>query len=59
MSKYYITGISGTGKSTLAEELKKRGFFTIDIDIEKDLCCWRNKKPGRKLIISLASAAVW
>jgi len=38
---YYITGVSGTGKSTLAEELRKKGFYTIDQD---SLCRWKNNK---------------
>lgn len=29
---YYITGVSGTGKTTLAEELNKLGYYTLDQD---------------------------
>jgi len=45
MKKIYITGISGTGKSTIAEELNKKGIYSIDIDSEKfNLCHWKNKE---------------
>jgi dephospho-CoA kinase len=32
MSNYLIEGISGTGKTTVGEELQKRGFKVIDAD---------------------------
>ncbi len=41
--KYYITGIAGTGKSTIASELKKLGFEVYDIDAVVGLCHWRHK----------------
>ncbi len=44
MKKYYITGISGSGKSTIAKELSKKGFAYFDIDDVKDLCYWINKE---------------
>ena len=41
--RYYITGVSGTGKSTVAEELNKRGFFAIDQDSRVyGLCKWKH-----------------
>lgn len=30
--RYYVTGVSGTGKTTITKELNKRGFFAIDQD---------------------------
>lgn len=42
---YYITGVSGTGKSTVTKELNKRGVFAIDQDSkEYGLCSWKNNK---------------
>lgn len=32
MPKYLITGVAGTGKSTVAHELKKRGYAAYDAD---------------------------
>jgi dephospho-CoA kinase len=46
MKRIYITGVSGTGKSTLVEEFKKRGFYTISVDAVYGLCNWKNKKTG-------------
>jgi len=48
MKKFYITGISGVGKSSVSELLNERGIFSIDIDAVKGLCHWRNKKTFEK-----------
>ncbi len=48
MNKFYITGVSGTGKSTLVEELCKRGVRALDIDEIDNLCHWKNKISGEK-----------
>ncbi len=42
MKKFYITGISGSGKSSVAEKLKEKGVYTIDIDSIDGLCRWIN-----------------
>jgi broad-specificity NMP kinase len=47
--KIYITGIAGTGKTTLAHELGKKGIKTISIDEVPDLCYWINKDNGKKV----------
>src|SRR6185369_10695636 len=47
--KIYITGIAGTGKTTLAHELSKKGIKTISIDEVPDLCYWVNKEDGKKI----------
>ena len=49
MKKIYITGVSGTGKTTLANYFHDKGFFTIDIDSAEDLCHWQNKKTGERV----------
>lgn len=43
--KILITGISGTGKTTVGRTLKSKGFSVVDID-EDGLCHWFNKKTG-------------
>jgi broad-specificity NMP kinase len=43
MNKFYITGVFGTGKSTLATELEKRSVTAFDIDSVAGLCHWRNR----------------
>jgi dephospho-CoA kinase len=47
MSLIYITGISGTGKTTVAHELKKRGFEAYDADGD-GFNSWYDKKTGKK-----------
>ena len=42
MKKFCITGVSGVGKSSVAEKLKEKGIYTIDIDEVDGLCNWIN-----------------
>lgn len=48
MKKIYITGVSGTGKTTISKELEKRGFYTISVDEAKGLCSWVNQETGQR-----------
>ncbi len=47
MKKVYITGVSGTGKTTIAQELEKRGYYAISIDEVDGLCSWIDQETGR------------
>jgi dephospho-CoA kinase len=49
MNKFYVTGVSGTGKTTIARELHSRGIKTINIDGVSNLCCWKNKSDGKRV----------
>jgi adenylate kinase family enzyme len=48
MKKIYITGVSGTGKTTIARELTKRGYYAISIDEVEGLCSWVSQESGKK-----------
>src|SRR3989344_2680159 len=48
MAAYYITGIAGSGKSTIASELRENNLNVIDIDAVEGLCHWRHKETGDK-----------
>ncbi len=48
MKKIYITGVSGTGKTTIAHELEKKGYLVVSIDEVPNLCSWTHKKTGEK-----------
>jgi len=45
--KIYITGISGTGKSTIARQLKDYSFKVVSIEDIPSLCAWRSKKTKK------------
>lgn len=44
MKLYLIEGVSGAGKTTICEELQKRGFAAIEAD--EDLADWTDPKTG-------------
>jgi len=44
MKNIFITGISGTGKTTIASELQRKGIRTISLDEIPGLCFWIDKK---------------
>lgn len=48
--KILVTGVSGTGKTTVLKEMKKQGFTAIGLDETPDLSYWVHKKTGEKLI---------
>lgn len=39
--KVFITGVAGTGKTTILSEIQKHGFVVIDLDAT-GMCRWRN-----------------
>ncbi len=45
MSLYFITGVSGTGKSSLTHELRNRGYAALDTD-DDALARWQHKDTG-------------
>ena len=47
MNKIYITGVSGTGKTTIANALNEKGIKSYSIDEVPDLCHWVNKYSGK------------
>ena len=60
MKKFYITGISGVGKSTIAEELNKRGVFAIDIDSDEyKLCHWKNNETKERVHFDYGMGKDW
>lgn len=49
MKKVFITGVSGTGKTTIANTLNAKGLYTISLDETPNLCFWKNKTTGEKI----------
>jgi len=44
VAAYLVTGNPGSGKSTVAEELRVRGITAIDPDYDPDLSYWENRR---------------
>jgi broad-specificity NMP kinase len=47
MNKFCITGIPGVGKSSVVEELNKRGIRSLDLDSMEGLCHWEDVSGKR------------
>lgn len=59
MHEYYITGVAGTGKSTIAEELKQRGLTVYDIDNVPELCEWRHRETDEVAEYNTGVGSEW
>ena len=49
MPAYLISGLSGSGKSTIGRELSTRGYSVVHTDEDKTLSAFYNRKTGRKV----------
>lgn len=47
--KTLITGVAGTGKSTIAKALREKGIFSVDFSDVKGMCFWQDKNTGEKV----------
>jgi broad-specificity NMP kinase len=47
MKKYWLTGVSGTGKTTIGVELAKRGYYVIDVEEAEGLCAWWSNESNK------------
>jgi adenylate kinase family enzyme len=59
MPAYLISGISGSGKTTVGLELKSRGYPVVETDSDDQLCAFYNRATGQKASIMLAHSADW
>lgn len=57
--KVLITGIAGTGKSTIAKELTKRGVATIDLHDVPGLFFWQDKKTKETIEYAPVHSKEW
>jgi len=49
MNKVYVAGISGAGKTTLANYLESKGYSTVSVDEYPGLCVWYDKESGQRV----------
>lgn len=57
--KLLITGVAGTGKSTIANLLNSYGIISMDLSGVPELCYWRNKLTNQALDFHLNSNNKW
>ena len=56
--KILITGIAGTGKSTVISELNRLGHIAVDLDTA-DVCSWIDKETGAETTYEEGAGASW
>ncbi|MFA6158129.1 MAG: AAA family ATPase [Candidatus Paceibacterota bacterium] len=57
--KTLITGIAGTGKSTIVKALNERGILSIDLHDISGLFFWQNKETKEKVDYSPVHSREW
>jgi broad-specificity NMP kinase len=57
--KTLITGVAGTGKSTIAKALREGGIFAIDFSEVSGMCYWQDEKTGEKVDYSPIHSQEW
>jgi dephospho-CoA kinase len=57
--KILITGIAGTGKSTIVKALNERGIISIDLHDVLGLFFWQNKETKEKVEYSPVHSREW
>lgn len=57
--KVLITGVAGTGKSTIAKALNQRGIFAVDFSDVKDMCFWQDANTGERVEYSPVHSREW
>ena len=57
--KVLLTGIAGTGKSTITKALKEKGINAIDLHDVPNLCYWEDKVTKKKVEYSPVNEREW
>lgn len=57
--KTLITGVAGTGKSTIAKALREKGMVTVDFSDVLGMCFWEDEKTGEKVEYSPVHSREW
>ena len=58
MNRFYVTGISGVGKSSLTKELRRRGVEAFDLD-DTELCRWKHIVSGEEAYYQTGIGSEW
>ncbi len=59
MTKILITGIAGTGKSTIVKALNEKGMVSIDLHDVPDLMFWQDKTTKEKVVYTPIHSHDW
>lgn len=57
--KILLTGIAGTGKSTIVKNLNERGVFSLDLHDIPNLFFWQDKETGEKVEYTPVDSKEW
>ncbi|MEK7579015.1 MAG: AAA family ATPase [Patescibacteria group bacterium] len=57
--KVLLTGVAGTGKSTLTKALAARGLTAIDLHDVPELCFWQDKKTKERVEYVPTTSREW
>jgi dephospho-CoA kinase len=57
--RFYLTGVAGTGKSTIAKALSDRGIAAFDICADPRLCYWRDRFTKTPVETERGVGKVW
>jgi len=57
--KILITGICGTGKSTISKALKDRGILSVDFSDVRGMCYWKDLKTEERVSYSPIESLGW
>lgn len=57
--KVLITGVAGTGKSTIAKALNQRGIIAIDFSDHPELRYWRDRVTKEKVDYAATNDSTW
>ena len=57
--KVFITGVAGTGKSTISKALNEKGIYSIDFSDHPEFRYWRDRNTKQKVAYAATNDRTW